>query len=409
MDRRFFVAGGAAAATLSAPALAQTAPRIRWRCPGSFPKSLDTLYGTQEFICRRVGEITDGAFQIRNGDVVRIVRDGLSNNDVRSIWDDGTGVVWIGTSFGLNRLKDTGLTSFTSLGDLPQLEVAISLHRDRRGDLWIGTMSQGLFRYREDGFSHLSVSNGLPSATIYSIIEDQQTNLWIGTARGLVRLTPEERDAAAGGQKIKPLVIGRSDGLRNEEFNGTVQPTAAQDANGQLWFATAEGVASLHPSRLPRNERSPLVRIEQMALESSKKLETLPARHAQTEAEVSLTPTRELGSTPAPAGQRRTVFSPEGVKSVLIPPGLERLDFQFVCPTFIAPQNLEFRYLLEGFDSWWVEAGKRHAAYYTKVPPGRYTLRVQARNEDGVVSAQAALAHFDEDLARAKLPLRRVG
>ena len=70
MDRRHFIASGAtgaAAATLAAPRLAnaQGAPRVRWRCPGSFPKSLDTLYGTQEHICRRVGEITDGAFQIQ--------------------------------------------------------------------------------------------------------------------------------------------------------------------------------------------------------------------------------------------------------------------------------------------------------------------------------------------------------
>ena len=68
MDRRRFVAGGAAGAAVAAvaaPAVAQTQPRIRWRCPGSFPKSLDTLYGTQEHICRRVGEITEGAFQIQ--------------------------------------------------------------------------------------------------------------------------------------------------------------------------------------------------------------------------------------------------------------------------------------------------------------------------------------------------------
>ena len=68
MDRRRFVAGGAAGAAVAAvaaPAVAQTQPRIRWRCPGSFPKSLDTLFGTQEHICRRVAEITDGAFQIQ--------------------------------------------------------------------------------------------------------------------------------------------------------------------------------------------------------------------------------------------------------------------------------------------------------------------------------------------------------
>jgi TRAP-type mannitol/chloroaromatic compound transport system substrate-binding protein len=65
MQRRPLLAGSAAAAALVAPNLAQAQPRIRWRMPGSFPKSLDTLYGTQERIARRVSEMTDGAFQLQ--------------------------------------------------------------------------------------------------------------------------------------------------------------------------------------------------------------------------------------------------------------------------------------------------------------------------------------------------------
>ena len=64
MHRRLLFAGTAAAAALATPNLASAQPRIRWRCPGSFPKSLDTLWGTQEHIARRVAEMTDGAFQI---------------------------------------------------------------------------------------------------------------------------------------------------------------------------------------------------------------------------------------------------------------------------------------------------------------------------------------------------------
>ena len=65
MNRRNLVTGSAAgAATLAVPNLASAQPRIRWRCPGSFPKSVDTLWAAHEMICRRVGELTDGAFQI---------------------------------------------------------------------------------------------------------------------------------------------------------------------------------------------------------------------------------------------------------------------------------------------------------------------------------------------------------
>ena len=71
VDRRKLLkgtaAGGiatAAAGGLAAPALAQTMPELKWRCTSSFPKSLDTLFGSLEFFCKRVSDLTDGKFQI---------------------------------------------------------------------------------------------------------------------------------------------------------------------------------------------------------------------------------------------------------------------------------------------------------------------------------------------------------
>jgi TRAP-type mannitol/chloroaromatic compound transport system substrate-binding protein len=67
MIRRRQMAGAAAmgaAATLSTPMLASAQPRIRWRSPGSFPKSVDTLWAAHERFCKRVEEMTDGAFQL---------------------------------------------------------------------------------------------------------------------------------------------------------------------------------------------------------------------------------------------------------------------------------------------------------------------------------------------------------
>ncbi len=68
MQRRSFLkraAAGVAAGAVAAPAIAQSLPSIHWRMATSWPKSLDTLYGGAELICRRVGEITDGKFQMR--------------------------------------------------------------------------------------------------------------------------------------------------------------------------------------------------------------------------------------------------------------------------------------------------------------------------------------------------------
>jgi TRAP-type mannitol/chloroaromatic compound transport system substrate-binding protein len=68
VKRRAFLRAGAAAAIGSAvasPAVAQLAPEVRWRLTSSFPKSLDTLFGASQTLCRYVAEATDNRFQIQ--------------------------------------------------------------------------------------------------------------------------------------------------------------------------------------------------------------------------------------------------------------------------------------------------------------------------------------------------------
>jgi TRAP-type mannitol/chloroaromatic compound transport system substrate-binding protein len=68
MRRRRFIAAaatGVAASALAAPAIAQSAPAVRWRLTTSWPKSLDTMFGSNEALARRVAELTDGKFEIR--------------------------------------------------------------------------------------------------------------------------------------------------------------------------------------------------------------------------------------------------------------------------------------------------------------------------------------------------------
>jgi TRAP-type mannitol/chloroaromatic compound transport system substrate-binding protein len=68
MERRSFLkkaAVGASAGAIAAPALAQSLPTLNWRLASSFPKSLDTLFGTAEVFSKRVSALTGGKFNIR--------------------------------------------------------------------------------------------------------------------------------------------------------------------------------------------------------------------------------------------------------------------------------------------------------------------------------------------------------
>jgi TRAP-type mannitol/chloroaromatic compound transport system substrate-binding protein len=87
--RQFLQAAGVGLATsaIAAPAIAQSSPEVKWRLTASWPKSLDTLFGGCEYFAKRVGEITDGKFQIQvfaAGEIVPglQVLDAVSNGTV---------------------------------------------------------------------------------------------------------------------------------------------------------------------------------------------------------------------------------------------------------------------------------------------------------------------------------------
>jgi TRAP-type mannitol/chloroaromatic compound transport system substrate-binding protein len=93
MKRRQFLktAGIAAAgsAVIAAPAIAQSAPEIKWRLTSSFPRSLDTIYGAAEIISKYVAEATDNKFQIQvfaGGEIVPALQalDAVQNGTVEA-------------------------------------------------------------------------------------------------------------------------------------------------------------------------------------------------------------------------------------------------------------------------------------------------------------------------------------
>src|SRR5262249_42190466 len=69
MKRRDFIKvtglAAAGAATIAAPAIAQSSPELKWRMTASWPKSLDTLYGGAEMMAKYIQEATDNKFQVQ--------------------------------------------------------------------------------------------------------------------------------------------------------------------------------------------------------------------------------------------------------------------------------------------------------------------------------------------------------
>lgn len=119
MQRRRFLSRSAAAAgvgvSVAMPAVAQSQPTVRWRMSTAWPKSLDTLFGSADELCKRVSALTDGKFEIRcfpGGEIVPVPQnmDAVSNgtiecNHLLSTFHIGKNTALAfdaGLSFGLN-------------------------------------------------------------------------------------------------------------------------------------------------------------------------------------------------------------------------------------------------------------------------------------------------------------------
>lgn len=223
--------------------------------------------------------------------------------------------------------------------------------KDRSGTVWVGT-STGLSRFKDGRFASLPLRTILPRNMVVSIVEDDAGYLWLGVSSGILRLHPAEFDKALDpSHQIQYTRYGASDGLRGFPYR-RVHPTALRGGDGVLRFITSIGVSLIDPRRA--EGRRPIgVQIEGVAVDER----------------------------PSPPSLER------------LPAGTSRIEIAYRALSLTDAENIQFRHMLEGFDSTWVNAGTARQASYSNLRPGQYRFRVAAV-KDGVWSDPGAVWAF---------------
>lgn len=344
----------------------------------------------------------DGLNRIRGSAISAYTSaDGLPDDFIRSLLADSDGSLWVGTRRGLTHWKTPGsladgeMDTYTKSNGLGS-DLVGAMTRDKMGDLWIATFA-GLSRLHAGQMHTFTTSDGLSSnvitsllarengallvgtqdhgwdswngqrfmpvnherlgnTTIRAILDDDAGHLWFATGTGLARCD-------CGGMAMMTecdhwLEFGTADGLRSRDTATNSHPSAWRAQDGHLWFATPKGLVEIDPAHFPVNSVPPPVSVERFAVD---------------DADANFEP----GTQPR------------------IEAGHNHFQFDYAALSFVAPQKVRYRYMLEGFDHTWTEAGARRTAYYTNIPPGRYTFRVQAANNDGVWNTQGASFPFE--------------
>ena len=310
-----------------------------------------------------IGTNLNGAFKYDRQQLTRYTdQNGLSNNAVRDLVEDRDGSLWIGTrGGGLNRLKDGRITVYTEKDGLASNGIQ-ALYLDGDNTLWIATR-QGLNRFKDGRFTTFTAGDGMYASFVYSIVGDDYGNLWMKCSKGVFRVSTQQLNDFADGKaaSLTSVVYGLEHGLSSTVGTVGNRPGGYKTTDGKIWFCMARGLCMVDPAHLSTNTLPPPVHVEDVSIDHQGFDVTRPAE--------------------APAGRGD-------------------LTFRYTALSLVAPEKVRFRYKLEGHDRDWVDAGDRRAAYYNNIPPGEYTFRVIAANNDGVWNQTGATyrvhlaAHF---------------
>jgi signal transduction histidine kinase/streptogramin lyase len=238
---------------------------------------------------------------------------------------------------------------FESKGD-PRV---MQLVRASDGSL-LGATDSGVIAWRNNQRRLLTTQSGLPCNTVHALINDAAGNLWLNLHCGLAEIT--DADLKKWWQNpdmiVHPRVFDVFDGARPGH---APWGAAARSADGRLWFANGSVLQMVDPAQISENGAPPPVHIERIDAD-------------------------------------RKDYLPQN--GVAVPALTRELQIDYTALSLGVPQKVLFRYLLEGHDGDWQEAGTRRQAFYNDLHPGHYRFRVIACNNDGIWNEAGASLDF---------------
>ena len=277
----------------------------------------------------------------------------ISNDYIRHILQDKNGDLWFATEHGLNQLRK-GTTTFIRTFNQPQNPESISsnyiydIYEDSQGYFWLGTNSEGLDRFdpKTGVAEHFTQKSGLPGNEIFSLLEDQEDNLWIATENGLCKFNPSSNI-------LQSFLSDK--GIRNNHF----YPTAAlKSTDGELYFGGSNGFIRFKPEVIVTNPIPPTTTITSLYIHN-KEIKPQAGR-------------RDFNDVMSDFNPLKLTYKQNSI------------SFQFISNNYVDPRNVKYKYRLLGFEDQWIDSDYIGRATFTNIPPGDYFFEVKASNNYGL-------------------------
>ena len=334
----------------------------------------------------------DGLWRLTNGRVVHEDLGSRSEMLVLSIASAPGGGLWLGDGQWIYRWNGSTPVPLT----LPKEAGFSSLpfaDTDSRQRLWLGSGKQIGILNPDGTFQVLDATGGLPSpanVALYDVFEDHDGAIWLGTSEGLSRF--------ADG---RITTVGSTHGLPGKRVWSILE-----DSTRDLWLSLDRGIVRLSRDDIAKAMASPAGRVLYQMFDPKDGLAGAPLGQINSarEANGRLWFVRGGGVTEVDPADLMPRTGPPVIRieeaiandhrldltQHTLPPGTRRLEVSFTVLTLAPPNRIRFRYRLDGFDTDWVDAGPRRTVSYTNLSPRDYQFRVEAHAEDGSWSTSSA-------------------
>lgn len=268
--------------------------------------------------------------------------------------DSGDRLWFVSTVGGLGVLERGGTVRMFGPQDGLSAGVFLALYEDSRKVMWVGGFD-GLNRLVGERFVRFDQANRFRGG-VSGIVEDDDGDLWLATASGVVCITRSALDSSleTPSPEVHTSLFDAADGLAGMpiSFGG---PSVVRARDGRLWFVTGRGLTSLEPRALKQPRAPARVKVESVQVDD-----------------------QSIGAA----------------ANLQLPAHTTRVQIDYTALDLTTPLKTRFKYRLEGFDAEWIDAGTRRQAFYTHLPPRAYRFHVVASTSDGSWSDASAVWAF---------------
>lgn len=245
-------------------------------------------------------------------------------------------------SYGTFRIVDGIFKENIELPLTPAENVIYAIYEDQKGDLWFGTHG-GIVLYSDGHFKRLTKEKGINSISVFSIIHDGKSGVWISNNFG-VQYIPDselERFKISDSEDflITSVTYNKSHGMPNSETNGLIFPSAFKDEKGKIWIPTVEGVGIIDPLNLDWEKNSANFHWDELLV----------------------------------SGQKTLIEETE----IIIPAGNTNFQVSFANIDFYNPAEFSLSYKIENINQEWIPIKDQKTLNFNGLKPGAYTLFVR--------------------------------